>query len=72
MFGHVVKNYLSGRQANKLSEGSREAKGLKLGCHIASALFKIYIIEAMAMWKHKCRNTGYKYEIFLIYTTVYW
>jgi hypothetical protein len=35
-----------------MSEGSRGAKGLKLGCHIAPSLFKMYFIEVMAVWKY--------------------
>ena len=50
------------KQGGLLSEGFEVTKGLRQGCCISSTLFKIYVEEALNIWKRKCSGMGYNVD----------
>jgi hypothetical protein len=53
---------------NKLSYPFNITKGLRQGCYISPALFKIYIIKSSEEWKRKCHGTGISSESTTLYS----
>jgi hypothetical protein len=53
-----------------LSEGFEVTKGLRQGCCISPTLFKIYVEEALNIWKRKCSGMGYNVDNTTIYATI--
>lgn len=46
------------KQGHAMSKGFNINKGLKQGCCLSPTLFKIYLEQALKLWKGKCRNMG--------------
>ena len=47
------------KRGGLLSEGFEMTKGLRQGCCISPTVFKIYIEEALSIWRRKLSGMGY-------------
>lgn len=52
----------------RISEGFKVNKGLKQGCCLSPTLFKIYLEQALKLWKRKCSNMGITLNNTSLYT----
>ncbi|XP_060530458.1 uncharacterized protein LOC132704465 [Cylas formicarius] len=52
----------------KMSNRFTPNEGLKQGCSVSPTLFKMYLEQALRIWKQKCRNMGIRRNNANIYT----
>lgn len=56
------------KKGQTLSKGFNINKGLKQGCCLSPTLFKIYLEQALKIWKRKCEQMGIPLNDYVLYT----